>query len=108
MKKKALMADVLEQKASGIITNHNVIAAQYGLSYHYSLPVFFQDTSRLPEFPMLFIVFQGWPINHSRMLYYDACLDAGMFLRQKQDPPVPYPKVLNLPRDEMENISTME
>ena len=108
MKKKALMADVLEQKASGIITNHNVIAAQYGLSYHYFLPVFFQDTSRLPEFPMLFIVFQGWPINHSRMLYYDACLDAGMFLRQKQDSPVPYPKVLNFPRDEMENISTME
>ena len=95
-KRKALMADVLEEKASEIISNHNVIAAQYGISYQYSLPLFFQDTSQSPEFPMLFVVFQGWPVNNSNMVFFNACIDAGLFLRQKEEEILQYPKVLKL------------
>jgi len=94
-KKKSLMAEALETKASKIISNHNVIAAQYGISYQYSLPLFFQDTSQPPEFPMLFVVFQGWPINNTNMFFFDACIDAGVFLRQKEEAVTQYPKVLN-------------
>ncbi len=84
-KKKSLMADVLEKEASKIISNHNFIAEQYGFSYRYSLPMFFQDTTQDLEFPMLFVVFQGWPLNVSDMIYYENCLDAGVFLRKKRN-----------------------
>ncbi len=93
-KKKSVMADYLEQAASEIITNHNSIAKQYGISYQYSLPVFFQDTSRLSEFPMLFVVFQGWPLGNSNNCFFNACVDAGIFLRQKEEiPPGQYPSI---------------
>lgn len=95
-KKISLMAEALEEKASEIISNHNVIAAQYGISYQYSLPLFFQDTSQSPEFPMLFVVFQGWPVNNSNMFFFNACIDAGLFLRQKEEEILQYPKVLKL------------
>lgn len=87
--KKAILADLLEEKASQIISNHNFIAKQYGISYSFSLPAFFQDTSREPEFPMLFVVFQGWPLNSYGTIFYENCLDAGVFLREKRiDTPV--------------------
>lgn len=82
-KKKACIADSLETTASQIISNHNFIAQQYGMSYRYSLPAFFQDTSRELEFPMLFVVFQGWPLDASGTFFYENCLDAGVFLREK-------------------------
>lgn len=82
-KRISIMADTLEEKASQIISNHNLIAAQYGITYSYSLPVFFQDTSQTPEFPMLLVVFQGWPLNTAGTVFYENCLDAGVFLRQK-------------------------
>lgn len=92
-KKKAIMAAALEQTASEIITNHNFIAGQYGISYHYYLPTFFQDMSCLPEFPMLFIVLQGWPINGSG-IKFSACIDAGVYLREKEDSLTAYPRVI--------------
>lgn len=93
-KKKSIIADTLEQKASEIITKHNSIALQYGISYQYYLPEFFQDTSRLMEFPMLFVVFQGWPLDSSDYFFYDACFEAGMFLRYKGKGDLEYPKLL--------------
>lgn len=93
-KKKSLIADVLEQKASEIITQHNHIALQYGISYQYYLPGFFQDTSRLTEFPMLLVVFQGWPLTSSDSFFYDACFEAGVFLRYKEKNDLKYPKLL--------------
>jgi len=81
--KKAYMAEVLESLASQIISNHNFIAKQYGVTYRYSVPLFFQDMSRELEFPMLFVVFQGWPLGLSGEVYYENCLDAGVFLREK-------------------------
>lgn len=93
-KKKALMAETLEQKASEIISNHNIIASQYKMNYRFYLPFFFQDTLRIPEFPMLFVVFQGWPLDTSGTSFYNACIDAGIFLRpNKKAEPEP-PKVI--------------
>ena len=89
-KKKALMADILEQKASEIISEHNIIASQYGMNYRFYLPMFFQDSHRIPEFPMLFVVFQGWPLDTSGTSFYNACIDAGIFLRpNKKSEPEP-------------------
>lgn len=90
--KKVLMTECLEQQASEIITKHNVIASQYGIGYRFFLPRFFQDTSGMPEFPMLFIVLQGWPLNDSHTVFYNACIDAGMLLRLRQEDEILYPK----------------
>lgn len=81
--RSSIMSETLEQTASEIITNHNAIALQYGISYRYSAPRFLQDTSTPLEFPMLFVVFQGWPLNPTGTLFYENCIDAGVFLRQK-------------------------
>ena len=81
--KKAYMADVLEDAASQIISNHNFIAGQYGINYRYTLPAFFQDMSREPEFPMIFVAFQGWPLDVSEEVFYENCFDAGVFLQEK-------------------------
>lgn len=83
--KRAIMANVLEDRASQIITNHNFIAKQYGISFSYSLPAFFQDITQSPEFPMIFVVFQGWPLNPSETIFYENCVDAGVFLREKTE-----------------------
>ena len=82
-KKKVCIADSLEIIGSQVISNHNFIAEQYGVSYRYSLPEFFQDTSQTLEFPMLFVVFQGWPLDASGTYFYENCLDAGVFLRER-------------------------
>lgn len=93
-KKKALMVETLEQKASEIISEHNIIASQYGMNYRFYLPLFFQNMHRIPEFPMLFVVFQGWPLDASGTSFYNACIDAGIFLRPyKKSEPEP-PKII--------------
>jgi len=94
-KKKALIADVLERQASEIITNHNIVASQYGIRYIFSLPNFFQDVSRMTEFPMLFVVFQGWPLNSFHTAFYNTCVDAGIFLRPRNGVKSEYPKILD-------------
>lgn len=80
--KKAAVADYLERKASEYITYHNRIASQYGISYHYFTPDFIQNTSTELHFPMLFIVFQGWPLSASNQVFYENCIDAGAFLQR--------------------------
>jgi len=94
IKKKSLMANVLEQKASEIITEHNSIALQHGISYQYYLPGFFQNTLQLPEFPMLFVVFQGWPLN-CFSVFYDACFEVGVFMHYKGNMESDYPKLID-------------
>lgn len=83
--RKASMINTLEETASQIISNHNLIAQQYGISYRYSVPAFFPDAAQSTEFPMLFVVFQGWPLNASGTTFYENCLDAGVFIREKTE-----------------------
>lgn len=80
--KKTIIADALEKAASEIITNHNYIASQYGLSYQFYVPDFLGNAEEKLEFPMLFVVFQGWPLNVSGDITYENCMDAAVFLRK--------------------------
>ncbi len=81
-KKKSMMAEVLEQYASEIITNHNYIAEQYGLKYNFYVPDFLQDTSQTLELPMLFAVFQGWPLTAAGNIVYENCVDTGIYIQE--------------------------
>lgn len=80
--KKSLVAKTLEKTASEIITNHNYIASQYGISYSFYTPEFLQNTSSSLEFPMLLCVFQGWPLTENGQLYYENCLDTGIYIQK--------------------------
>jgi hypothetical protein len=84
-RRAAIIADTLEKKASQIISDHNLIASQYGITYQYFLPKFFQNCLLSSEFPVLLVVFQGWPLNTEGTIFYENCLDAGVFLREKTD-----------------------
>lgn len=79
--RKNKVAEVLEYKASEIISRHNYIADQYGESYSFYVPDFLQNTSVSLHFPMMFVVFQGWPLLASGKVRYDNCLDAGIYLQ---------------------------
>ena len=78
---KTVVGDCIEQYASSIISNHNYIAQQYGLDYNFFVPQFLQNTATKIEFPMVFVVFQGWPLTASGSVTYDNCLDAGASIR---------------------------
>ena len=81
-KKKANVAAVLEQHASQIITEYNYIARQYGVQYSFFVPDFLQNVEESLEFPMLFAVFQGWPLNAAGDIVYENCIDAGGYLQE--------------------------
>lgn len=93
-KKKSYIADVLEQNASEIVTKHNEIAKQHGLNYQFHAPSFLQDTSKTLEFPMMFAVFQGWPLTASGNHLYENCLDAGVYLKEVRKYVIELPKGL--------------
>lgn len=80
--KKQKIMELLETKASEIISMHNYIAEQYGISYSFSVPRFLQDTADEIQFPMLFVVFQGWPLNANEDIFYENCVDAGAFIQK--------------------------
>lgn len=80
--RKSVVAETLETNASDIITKHNYIAFQYGISYSFFVPDFLQDTSEIIKFPMLFVVFQGWPLTASGDIVYENCIDAGVYLQE--------------------------
>ena len=48
----------------------------------------------LPKYPMVFVVFQGWPLNATGDIIYENCLDAGGYLKEKEYFVVTFPKNL--------------
>lgn len=80
--KKMIIAKTIEEKASEIITNHNHIAEQFGIAYSFSVPRFFVDMDKKLEFPILLVVFQGWPLELSGNVVYENCLDAGLYMKK--------------------------
>ncbi len=81
-KKKSIIADIVEPYASDIISNHNYIAMQYGINYSFYVPKFLQNTSEKLNFPMLFVVFQGWPLTASSEVLYENCIDAAGYIQE--------------------------
>lgn len=80
--KKQRVIEVLEAEASKYITNHNYIAAQYGIAYSFSVPTFLCDSLNQLDFPILFAVFQGWPLTASGDVLYENCIDAAVYLQE--------------------------
>lgn len=95
--KKTALAELIEKKASEIISNHNYIAEQYGFTYDFSVPRFLKDMEYDMEFPMLCVVFQGWPLNSAGNILYENCLDAGLYLRRTNYFSVSKPKDISSP-----------
>lgn len=95
--KKYMVATTIEKAASDIISRHNYIASQYGLSYSFSVPVFLQNVEGELNFPMIFVVFQGWPLNASKDIVYENCIDAGAYLQRVKHYIVTYPEGLAHP-----------
>ena len=89
--KTRVVAELLEQYASDMITEHNDIAGQFGLEYTLTVPRFLQNTLETLEFPMLFAVVQGWPLTVSGDLLYENCVDAGVYLQEVERYVVEFP-----------------
>lgn len=83
-KRKAIIAETLETVASELITEHNYIASQYGLEYTFSAPRFLQNTGEELKLPMLVAVFQGWPLDASAGIFYENCVDAGVYIQETE------------------------
>lgn len=89
-----MLADYLEDKAAEIITEHNQIAEQFGLQYRFHTPKFLQDTSKELHFPMLLVVFQGWPLDNMENIIYENCIDAGVYIQEVKRYVVQIPSTL--------------
>ena len=90
--KKALISEIIEEYASVIISNHNYIASQYGFTYSFYVPKFLQNTSEELNFPMLFAVFQGWPLNASGEIVYENCVNTAGYIQKMEKYMVEIPK----------------
>ena len=91
------MTEIIEKKASELVSGHNYIASQFGLSYQFHAPGFLQRTMEEVGVPMLFFVFQGWPLDASREVYYENCIDVGINIREKEKYIVLGPETLSAP-----------
>ncbi len=103
--KKNAVAGVLEEQASEIISNHNYIAEQYGISYSFYVPDFLNNTTTSLEFPMIFAVFQGWPLTVSGNILYDNCLDSAVYLQKVKNYVVTGPEGLLQPNCQYHDIT---
>ena len=90
-----MIADIIEPYASDIISNHNYIAMQYGINYSFYVPQFLQNTSEDLNFPMLFVVFQGWPLTASGNIVYENCIDTAVYIQTIEKYRIEVPKDLS-------------
>ncbi len=81
---RAGLSRYLENIASGLISEYNHIAANFGITYRFSVPSFMENTKENIQFPMLFAVFQGWPLSRDGKLVYENCVDVGAYIRLKE------------------------
>ena len=77
------MLNTIEKTADSITTKHNFIAEQYGISYQFHAPSFLEEISEESKLPMLFVVFQGWPLSAAGDVIYENCIDAGVYITEK-------------------------
>lgn len=93
--RKGMIAACLERYASEIISDYNFIAVQYGLQYTFYVPDFLQDTTRSLELPMLFAVFQGWPLTAAGDIVYENCVDASVYIQEVEKYVIELPTTLS-------------
>jgi len=74
------IANMIENLAADIVTGHNHIASQFGITYQFYAPEFLRNSPESLNLPMLYVVFQGWPLRTSKNIYYENCIDAGIYI----------------------------
>jgi len=89
--------NIIETTASELVSKHNHIASQFGISYQFHAPKFLQSTSKEMQLPMLFVVFQGWPLCASREVRYENCIDVSVYIREKEKYVVLGPETITEP-----------
>lgn len=94
---KYQVSEALEKAASDIITNHNYIASQYGISYSFYVPRFLENSPEELKFPILLAVFQGWPLTAAGNIFYENCIDTGGYLQEIERYTVIGPESLSVP-----------
>lgn len=83
---RRILTAFLEEQVSEYLTEHNRIAKQYGLEYEFYVPHFLNDPEKELGFPIVFAVFQGWPLEGSGRYLYENCIDANAYITQKDNP----------------------
>ena len=81
-KKREILMVYLKKHVSRIISDHNYIAEQFGIQYEFSAPYFLIEEEKKLNFPMIFVVFQGWPLLAGSSYYYENCIDAGAYIKK--------------------------
>lgn len=78
---RKLVQAYLEKNVADMICEHNRIAKKYGMEYEFYIPYFLTDASQKLSFPILIVVFQGWPLGKDD--FYENCIDANVYIRKK-------------------------
>lgn len=78
---RKIIQTYLETNVADMICEHNRIARKYGMEYEFYVPYFLTDRSQKLSFPMLIVVFQGWPLGED--VFYENCMDANVYIRKK-------------------------
>lgn len=74
----------MEQQATTIINEHNRIAVQFGIEYQFFVPYFLGAQPEVLSFPIVVVVFQGWPLKVTGDLWYENCVDASAYIKEKE------------------------
>lgn len=82
--KKGVLVNTIEESLADYTSKHNRIAAQYGITYNFSLPsVNKEDWNMYLETNSMFVVFQGYPYGTEAGETYNKILSAGAKISKK-------------------------
>ena len=79
------VTETIEETASSLVSKHNYIASQYGISYQFHVPQFLINDAGNQESITIFVVFQGWPLTAAGDVIYENCVDAGIYIEGKRE-----------------------
>lgn len=83
--KQAAIMMSIEEMVVKAVAEHNHIASQMGISYYFTSPKLFADGGLPMDYPSITAIFQGFPINTNRgIYYYGLATSAAYIMLQKQ------------------------
>ena len=82
--RKSVIITTINEKLAYYINKHNNIAAQYGISYNFSLPTIDEsELLRSIEQPGMIVVFQGYPIHSTKETYNRVAIAGAQIYRDE-------------------------
>lgn len=83
--RKSTIISCIENTLAHYTSHHNKIAAQYGITYNFSLPMIREDewAPYLDDISM-FVVFQGYPYGNGTDEFYNRFVSAGAKMTKKK------------------------